>query len=209
LISLIRDTVNAKVKRLHRELDREQSRASLQQVRNALTPEPQLAELLQCIAIFFREQLPDVEVENRNFRVGVYADMERQLTPVYAVDLNNPGYNPFRAYESHPERYQLTAGADAATVVKCVQERRTIIVEDCEKAYEMGEFQYFTAAQRNYIRSMMAYYLGEVCRADGTMVPAALAVDTDSRGFFREVNREYLEFWLREFGTRIKLEMLL
>ena len=51
--------------------------------------------------------------------------------------------------------------------------------------------------------------MGEVCCLDGTMTEAALGIDTDAPGFFCEANRDSLEFCLREFGARLKLELLL
>jgi len=85
----------------------------------------------------------------------------------------------------------------------------TIIVEDCVEAEKRKEFHFFNEDQRGYLRSMMAYYLDEVCGLDGTMTVAALVVDTDAPGFFREASRDSLEFCLREFGARLKLELLL
>lgn len=94
-------------------------------------------------------------------------------------------------------------------MVTCVNRKQMVIVEDCEAAAAKGEFHFFNDNQRGYLRSMMAYYLGEVCCDDGSPAVAALVVDTDSAGYFREADRESLKFWLREFAARIKLELLL
>ena len=71
------------------------------------------------------------------------------------------------------------------------------------------EFFYFNGAQRSYLRSMISCYLGEVCEESGTMKKAALVVDTDVPDFFKETDCPSLDFCLREFRSRIKLEMLL
>ncbi len=41
------------------------------------------------------------------------------------------------------------------------------------------------------------------------MKKAVLTVDTDRPGFFRKKDQASLDFVLREFGVRIRLEMLL
>ena len=56
---------------------------------------------------------------------------------------------------------------------------------------------------------MVAYFVGEVCLENGTIGEGALVVDTEAGGFFKEADRDLLEFCLREFGARLRLEMLL
>jgi hypothetical protein len=131
------------------------------------------------------------------------------MVPLRAINLYNPGYNVFSSYQRHRSAFQRNEGDNPSHVVTCVRRRGTIIVEDCVAAAGRGEFFFFNDDQRGYLRSMLAYYLDEVCTEDGTMSVAALVIDTDAPGFFREHDRDAWEFCLREFGSRLKLELLL
>ena len=64
-------------------------------------------------------------------------------------------------------------------------------------------------AQRGYLRSLVAFYLGQVCEEPGTMTEGALVIDTDVAGFFKETERDALTFCFQEFSVRLKLELLL
>jgi hypothetical protein len=210
LLSVLRAAVNQKVKRLRKQLRRRRAKPSIRQVREALTPEPHLNDLLESLAVFFLAQLPESEAPSRNFRVGVYLDRDGIMTPVHAVSLKDPGHNPFTSYESHVGRFRLAPeNTQPANVVVCVRQKGMVIVGDCEEAAREGEFHFFDDAQPSYLRSMAAYFLGEVCDERGTMKPGALVVDTDVTGFFQENDRDSLEFCFREFGARLKLEILL
>jgi hypothetical protein len=41
------------------------------------------------------------------------------------------------------------------------------------------------------------------------MAEGALVIDTEAAGFFKESDRDSIEFCLREFASRLRLEMLL
>ena len=71
------------------------------------------------------------------------------------------------------------------------------------------KFSFFNEKQATYLRSMVANYLGQVTDDAGKIVVAALVVDTDVAGFFKEAERQSLVFCMREFGARIRLELLL
>jgi hypothetical protein len=161
------------------------------------------------LAVFLQENLTGAEVGRSNFRVGLYIELDGILKPVYAIDLNNPEYDPFQSYRNHPDFYRLAAQGNTALVVRCVRERQTLIAEDCVEMAGRGEFHYTGEPQRSYLRSMVAFYLGEVCAEDGSMRKAAVVVDSDTPGVFKESDRDSLEWCLGEFGGRLRLEMLL
>lgn len=209
LLSVFRDSVNEKVKRLIRLERRRQGKAELRLLRSALTPDTHLDDLLQALALFFSEQMPPGPGANRNVRVGLYGDVNGCMTPVRAVNLNNPAYDVFQSYRNNQAAFRVADAERPSHVVTCVRRRETIIVEDCVAAAERGEFFFFHDDQRGYLRSMVAYYLDSVPWPGGTTIKAALVVDTDLAGFFRSADRDSLEFSLREFGFRIKLELLL
>jgi hypothetical protein len=209
LLTVFRRSVAEKTNRLLRKLPNRRDNPSAALIRSALTPDDHLGDLLLSLAVYFSEQLPADRSETSNFRVGLYVARDGGIEPLRAVNLNNPSYDVFSSYRQHRESFRLNATERPSHAVNCINRRQTIIVEDCEFAAAKGEFHFFNDNQRGYLRSMLAYYLDQVCCDDGTPVFAALIVDTDSAGFFRETDRDALEFCLREFGTRVKLELLL
>ena len=209
LLTVFRRSVAKKTRRLLAKLAVRADKPSAALLRAALTPHDHLDDLLDLIAVFAAEQLPKDLKESCNFRVGLYAERAGVMTPLRAVSLNNPGYDVFSSYRSHEAAYRIDTVEKASHAVKCVKLRKTIIVEDCAEAAVQGEFSFFNENQRGYLRSMLCYYLDRVCCEDGTTAVAALVIDTDLAGHFRESDRDSLQFWLREFGARIKLELLL
>lgn len=209
LLTVFRFAVDSKARRIRRQLEQPRRKLGISQIRNALTPHPHLGELLQNLAMFYQNQLPGGIGENRNFRVGVYLNVDGVMTPVQGVSLNDSSYTPFRSYQAHQPAFRLDAAASPSHVVICVRQRHMIIVEDCAKAAEEEIFSFFTEDQRSYLRSMVAFFLGDVCRENGTMAEGALVVDTEAAGFFKEPDRDSIEFCLREFASRLRLEMLL
>ena len=209
LLTVFRFAVDGKVRRIRRQLENLPRRFGTPQIRNTLTPPHHLGELLEKLAVFYGTQLPSGSAENRNFRAGVYLNINGVMTPVQCISLNDASYTPFRSYQHHQPAFRLDAGSNSSHVVKCVRQRRMIVVEDCAKAADEGNFTFFTEEQRSYLRSMVVFYLGEVSRENGTMVEGVLVVDTEATGFFTESDAESIEFCLREFGARLRLEMLL
>ena len=194
LLAALREAVNRKVKRLRREVGRKREKPSLTQVRNALTPQPHLEEMLDALAVFLKEQLPPKRRSGSNFRVGVYINREGTMTPIHGVSLDDAGYNPFRSHSAHQEFFQINGVAKPASVVISVREKRLVILEDCLALETSGEFSFFNDNQRSYLRSLVAYYLGEVCLEDGTMTEATLAIDTNLPGFFKEEDSRFAPF---------------
>ena len=209
LLSAFREDIAEQVKRLMRAVPKRKAKPGLAFVAKALDPKLRLETLLHSLAIYFAEQLPDEQTRIRNFRVGLYVHRGESMTPLLAVNLRNPSYNVFTSFQQHAGAFRLDATEGRAHVVTCVRQRRTIIVEDCVVAEHAREFTFFNDDQRGYLLSMLAYHLDEVCLPDGTMTVAALVIDTDAAGFFRESERDWLEFCLHEFGARVKLELLL
>jgi hypothetical protein len=209
LVIALRQAVTEKVKRLRRTVTRRSRKPSIVQVRNALTPQPHLNDLLEALAVFLQERLPPDEGQKVNFRIGVYIDQTGELACVHGISLNDPSYNPFSSSRERLEAFRLNNTTNPALVVCCIRDKSTLLVEDCIEAEARGKFSFFKDAQRSYLRSMLAYYLGEVCDEDGRFKAAALAVDTDLAGYFKESDRDSLNFFLREFGIRLKLELLL
>ncbi len=209
LLTVFRESVADKTKRLMKKLPQRRVKPSAALVRAALTPEDHLGKLLEALAAFLAEQLPPDAPATTNFRIGLYTERGGTMIPLWAVNLNNPTYDVFRSHLAHAAAFRLDCTDHPSHAVKCATHRQTVIVEDCVGTAEAGEFHFFNENQRSYLRSMLAYYLGDVCRDDGTTSVAALVIDTDFTGYFKEEDRAALEFCLREFAVRVKLELLL
>ena len=144
LLAVFRFAVDSKARRVRRQVERRGRKLGLAQVRNALTPEPQLGELLQNLAVFFQQRLPAGEGEHRNFRVGLYVNRNGLMTPVQAISLNDSSYTPFQSYQAHEEAFRLNVSRNPSHVVVCVRQRRMIVVEDGAAAAGRGDFYYFS-----------------------------------------------------------------
>lgn len=210
LLTAFRRLADRKSLRLHDAFHRG-DRASVGVLRVALTPRDHITEVLLALATYFAQQVRAQHGQGRNVRVGLYAAADGVMAPIRAYDLNNPTYRDevFRSFQGNRTSFTVATTERPSLIVVCVQQKATLIAEDCVAAADAGHFFFFTEYQRSYLRSMVACYLGGVSGPGGGIMEAALAVDTDAAGFFREADREGLELALREFGTRVKLELLL
>jgi hypothetical protein len=210
LFAVFRQAVLKKVKRLRKMLQVKGKQLSIDHVRKTLSPAHHLEEILEGLGVFFQRQLPGgPEGDGRNFRVGVYVEDRGKLIPVEGVSLNDPGYNPFSSFAAHSEFFGLNNMDSPSVAVRCVRERQMVIIEDCQEAATQGEFRFFNEDQKKYLRSVLAYFLGEVCTRPGEIGKATLVIDTEFAGFFKESDRDSWKIYLQEFAARIKLEMYL
>ena len=79
----------------------------------------------------------------------------------------------------------------------------------CKKAAEEGTFAFFREAQKQYLKSMIAYPILHFREPDGTISQAAVVIDTNVAGHFKEEDRGVIEFFMDEFAARLNLEALL
>ncbi|VTR97904.1 hypothetical protein [Tuwongella immobilis] len=209
LLTIFRKSVVDKLKRLLQKLSNRRKRSSLPVLRSALIPEQHLTDILTNLGGGLSAQLPEDAKIQANFRLAIFVAREGQLHPRVVVDLNHPGEQRLASCRTHPERFCLSAEGAVSHAVLSIRQRKHLIVEDCLTAAETGTFFYFEDAQKQYLASLVANYLGEVIDEDGQSKSASLVIDTNTAGFFRDENRISLEFCLREFATRIKLELAL
>jgi hypothetical protein len=199
----------------HRTMDvlrKRKSTASIVQARNALSPEEHLRTILSQFLIFLKEITFETTGRVPNIRIGVYvlSPETQAMSPIHSLSLNQTLTKPFSSYQQHTEGFQIANNDRMSHVVKCVREKQQIIiVEDCEYAASEGKFHFYSDEQREYLKSLVVHYLGEVCLPDGTLSKGAISVDSDSRGIFKESDRDDLLLALLEFSERIKFEMLL
>jgi hypothetical protein len=178
--------------------------------RRALTPGRHLRQILTTLALFLQTRCKEKLGKQLNVRVGVYAERGGVMTPVHAESLNQSHSDPFSSYRQHTDGFRVDNTARPSHVVQCLRQKRPIwIVEDCEEAEKRGEFHYYSDAQREYLKSIVLHFLGEISDEVGTMTTAVLSIDADQPRAFEESEREDLLLCLLEFGQRIKFEMLL
>jgi len=92
---------------------------SIKCVKEALAPWLDLPELLLSLATVLSHQRKQEGIM-LNVRIGVYLCRDGVMCPIYGMDLNNLGSNPFKSYATHQHAFRMTqpAGkeADAALV---------------------------------------------------------------------------------------------
>ncbi len=203
LLAHLREPVSHELHRVRSVVAQSPGRVSIQQVREGLDSEGQIRTVLESLAGLFRlDVMSTGGTIRQNFRVGLYVEEAGRLEPREAFDLATKSHTPFASPRTQPELFRLEPVAGPSHAVRCVLEGRTLIVSDC--ATESG-FGYFGEAQRTYLRSMVAYPLID-CRPDGIHVArAALLIDTNVAGYFREEDRELIESRISEFALRIEL----
>jgi hypothetical protein len=205
----LRHAVVRKAARVLKELTGLGNRnGSIKHVRRALTPKNHLENMLFDATVFLRETLDPGERDKYNFRVGLYAAVSGVMRAVTGMSYINHTADPFRAHQNHAQFYRLDASENPAAVVRCVKEKRLLIIPDCVEAERQGEFTYYHDDQRSYLRSMAAGYIGEVCTRDG-LVPAAIVIDTDFPCFFRMEDEHTIRSCIDELAARISLETAL
>lgn len=208
LIDGIRSGVEHRLSQVLDALAAKSKSATLARVQEVLAPFSAVRDQLVRLASALQKQSP-TSPQKPNIRVGLYLLRDNHMVPVAGVDLRQPGYNPFKSYEAHRAAYECRETKDSAHVVRCVLHRSMIVVEDCIEAAEKTEFSFTHEAQRSYLRSMVAYHLGEVVDQGGASVDAVIAADSNCAGVFKDSADELLEDVLEEFGLRIRLEMAL
>jgi hypothetical protein len=205
VVSHLRSLANEKLQRIKRVMQESTgSRGSLPETRRALAPDEHIGVILETLASLLRIEVVSTGGQHdQNFRIGLYAEQDGRLVPIDGFDLNTRSHDPFTSYQAHADRFRLDNTTNASHAVRCVLEGRMLVVPDC--ARDPG-FQYFHDRQRNYLRSMVAYPLPDFSLDGGAPVRAALLIDTDQVGYFREEDRQNIKMSLHEFAVRLALE---
>lgn len=210
LLTAFRIDINRRLGMLNDARTRTDIRSDIGRIRAALRPDTLLVEYLLILATTLADWIKTEHNEERNIRVGLYVNRGGGMTPIFTTNLNNSSDRVGMSQISHPEAFRLDGEpAHRSHVVACVKRKGMILVADCREAQQAGEFHFFHDDQQDYLKSMAAYYLGELIDGNGAPTEAALVVDTDLSGFFCEANRASLELCLREFGVRLQYERLL
>lgn len=209
LAEVFRALAESKQARLAAALTDMGAKTSLDRLRRALTPETHVVEVLQNLAVYLRKWRAQDCGPNVNVRVALYLGRSGVLRLHKDYDKTHLGGSSFRSYAERPEAFEIGRLENALLVVQCLGTNGVLVVPDCDAASSVGEFQFFHSSQTGYLKSVAAYDLGGACAPTGEVVKAALAIDANREDFFRHADRDELLSILVEFGTRIKLELLL
>lgn len=210
LITALSKCVAAKIGRVRAELAKlGNTQRTINHARDALTSRPPLEALLTSLLALLLEQASAQGLANPSFRLGVYMNDGGVMRPLHRASAGKPGDFSFTSHDTHQPYFQLRGEGPRSCVVESVRQQTMLIVEDCLEAADSASFVFFKEAQRSYLGSLLVYYLGQVHVGDGRIEEAAISIDTSQAGFFKESDRDALEFSLREFGIRVCLEMSL
>jgi len=210
LIALLGQLVNTKAERIWDTWRLMTGKGSFKNDRaaahfNGLNPKEHIVVVLQQLALYLIDFMPDTdEADKQNVRVGLYVALNEKLEPIASWDHLKRQKQFFTSYHKWPNKYHLGCQENPSCAVRCIREEKLIIVPDCKDG-----LSFYHDGQRNYLRSLIAYYIADFCDREGKRVQAALVIDTNVAGFFKEEDRTTIESYMEQFAIRVKLEALI
>lgn len=176
-------------------------RARLSLFRSGLSPDLQTLLILQSLALFLRELLPRVvESDEQNFRIGLYMEDRGVMRPVKSWDHLKKDEQFLQSYNESVDHFRINCSDRPACAVRCLKEG-LLIVGFCESG-----LIYYHERQKNYLKSLIAYPIGDYLNQDGEKVAASLVVDTNVAGHFKEEDRETIKSYMGQFALLLELE---
>lgn len=209
LFGSMRKLVDFKVSHLRDKLDSRKGNPSVKGIRECLRTGVELDGFLTAVCQFYIGLVPGQSPKPPNFRAVLYVSQDGYMTPIRGSSHNDNLWEPSPSFEANHAAFALTGCQKPALTVVCVSRQAIVMFGDTLAASDRGEFQFLHADQQSYLRSIIACPLGKVWRPDRKLAQCALVVDTNVPDFFLESDRPFLEFCLREFASRIKLELML
>jgi len=186
---------------VRRVLDGGFSRNAPDAHRAGLSPQEQTLLILQALTSFLHESLPRCEnSERQNFRVGFYVERNGRMEPKESWDHRRKARQFLTSYIRFPDKFNLACENKAAYAVRCIQERKLLIVTNC-----LEEDACFHVNQENYLRSLIAFPILDFIDLKQP-IAASIVVDTDEEGFFKEEDRSTIESYMEQFALRLDLE---
>jgi len=209
LFGSMRKLVDSKLSHIRGELDSSKGKPTVKGIRECLRTGVELDGFLTAVCQFYIGLVPSPAPKPPNFRAVLYVSQGGCMTPIRGSSHNDNLWEPSPSFEANHAAFALTGCQNPALTVVCVSRQATIMFGDTLAASMRGEFQFLHADQQSYLRSIIACPLGKVWRPDRKLAQCALVIDTNVPDFFLESDRLFLEFCLREFASRIKLELML
>ncbi len=209
LFGSMRKLVDFKLSHIRGELDSSKGKPTVKSIRECLRTGDELDGFLTAVCQFYIGLVSGQSPKPPNFRAVLYVSQGGYMTPIRGSSHNDNLWEPSPSFEANHAAFALTGCQNPALVTVCINRQATIMFGDTLAASDRGEFEFLHADQRSYLRSIIACPLGKVWRPDRKLAQCALVVDTNVPDFFLESDRPFLEFCLREFASRIKLELML
>lgn len=170
---------------------------------DALGPKVQVFTLIKSLHQQFARHIPAPS----RLRVGIYMrspENQQLLAPLYSWD----GTKDNCFSNSHPGYMRLDSpGGAQSLVVQCFRSESALhMVADCSAAEKQSKFVFFSPAQRENLKSMVAYRynLHHSDKPDALI----LTMDTDYPGFFAATCEFQCQLLLQETGRRLELELI-
>jgi hypothetical protein len=205
LLTCLRELDNHNKHRLDEEVKNAGSgRVTIENLRRALNANVQVRRILDQVGAMLKSESPErPDGSVQNFRIGYYIECNGYMKESKSIRLDTQAECFLKSYklESVEEHFRVDCRHEPAQVVKCVQEQRLIIVSDC--ATQLVRF--FHEEQKNYLKSMVAYPINDFGCGSVDKTRAAIVIDTDEVGYFKEEDRTKIEACLKEFGRKLAL----
>lgn len=180
---------------------------SSQMVRDAVDPDRQMTALVRAMHDIYRERLNAIGNRSAKLRIAHFRLEDGYLKPIETWDGQSDDCITRPANE-HRGKFKIDGCASECLAVRAAHTGRVEFAEDAEECNQNSQhsFKYFSGAQRDRIRSMVAMAL----RADdGGSAPFehVIAIDTDQVGFFNEAKHEQeFELARRHLAHRLLFE---
>jgi len=195
--AVVGEVMQAKLSRLVAELQKENGTLA-----TALAPELQIHRLIQVLHGHVAKQLPT----GSRLRVGIYllGDDKITLEPAFAWDGEKS--NVFSGKYAEYMKITSHGRARSAVVQAWGPDGPFIFIADGEEAERQGRFCYFNPAQRQKLRSMVAYchYMKGPSPDDAFVI----TLDSDQAAFFSGDLEVECRLLVPAFSRRIELELL-
>jgi len=195
----VNNTVSAKIQRLE---DEREFKKECMTCREILAPDTQMYIILNkimniCISLKKRQ--------GANLRIATYLPDEDGifLCPEWSNDTAGNKNCVEKSFREHKECFRLSEDNPGSLVIETYYSQKPKIISNCETS---DEFRYFDEAQKNRIRSILAFPIIN----DQTVI-GVVTVDSDVREYFEENEANYLllSMMTKTFGKKIYLEKLL
>jgi hypothetical protein len=179
---------------------------SVNTVRDTLKPDLRIKDLLDKLAQGLTlDGYPNRNPLNQKFRVCVYIEDNGYVVDRFSFDTDGQTVAATKSSASPEHRHKFCLGnrTDPSVVVQSIQKQEPIIVPDCN---EIPGF-YFNEVQKSYLKSMVSYpFMLGIDPKKPTC--AAIVLDTNVSGHFKEEDAGFLAQCLLEFSARIDLELM-
>jgi hypothetical protein len=202
--------IDRKVNHMRSALSAQKGKSTtVKTMRDCLRPGIELDDLLTAICKYFIGLVPSQRQTAPNFRAVLFVSNGGILTPEWGSSYIDNSWEKPPSFLANRDAFRLTEPVGASLVVASVLNKAAMLHADTIDAAARGEFTFLHEGQASYLRSIFACPLGKVSRPGPKLEESVLVIDTNVPEFFQEEDRAFLEFCLREFASRIKLELVL